>query len=55
MKLVLNNAFTELKLHRIEANIQSENEHSIQLVKANGFSKEGFSPRYLNIALGDRS
>ena len=49
LKLVLKNIFEELKLHRIEANIQPENVRSINLVKANGFSKEGFSPRYLNI------
>lgn len=49
LKLVLKNIFEELKLHRIEANIQPENFQSINLVKANGFSKEGFSPRYLNI------
>jgi RimJ/RimL family protein N-acetyltransferase len=49
LKLVLKNIFEEIKLHRIEANIQPENVRSINLVKANGFSKEGFSPRYLNI------
>lgn len=49
LKLVLKNIFEEIKLHRIEANIQPENSHSINLVKANGFSKEGYSPKYLNI------
>lgn len=49
LKLVLKNIFEEMKLHRIEANIQPNNIRSINLVKANGFSKEGFSPRYLNI------
>jgi RimJ/RimL family protein N-acetyltransferase len=49
LKLVLRNIFEEMKLHRIEANIQPENFRSINLVRANGFSKEGFSPRYLNI------
>ena len=49
LKLVLKNAFEEMKLHRIEANIQPGNERSIQLVKSNGFRKEGFSPRYLQI------
>jgi [ribosomal protein S5]-alanine N-acetyltransferase len=43
-------AFKSLKLHRLEANIQPENEASIALVKACGFSMEGFSPRYLKIA-----
>lgn len=49
LKLVLSNVFNELKLHRIEANIQPENIQSIQLVKKNGFRYEGFSPRYLKI------
>ena len=49
IKLVLKNIFEEMKLHRIEANIQPENFLSINLVKSNGFVKEGFSPRYLNI------
>jgi RimJ/RimL family protein N-acetyltransferase len=54
LKLVLKNIFEEIKLHRIEANIQPENIRSIHLIKANGFSKEGFSPRYLNIDGGWR-
>lgn len=49
LKLVLKNIFETMNLHRIEANIQPMNTPSINLVKANGFSKEGFSPRYLNI------
>ncbi|BCA96572.1 hypothetical protein TUM19329_29330 [Legionella antarctica] len=49
LKLVLKEIFTELKLHRIEANIQPNNTPSIQLVTRNGFIKEGFSPRYLKI------
>jgi len=49
LKLVLAAAFNEMQLHRIEANIQPENTVSIALVKANGFLKEGYSPRYLKI------
>lgn len=49
MKLVLKNIFEEMKLHRIESNIQPENSYSLNLVKANGFIKEGYSPRYLNV------
>jgi len=49
LKLVLSTIFEEMNLHRIEANIQPNNSQSIHLVKANGFSKEGLSPKYLNI------
>lgn len=42
-------AFTELKLHRLEANIQPGNVASIALVRSCGFKKEGYSPRYLKI------
>lgn len=49
LQLVLRHAFKVLKLHRVEANIQPENERSIQLVKRAGFSLEGLSRRYLKI------
>ena len=49
LKLVLAKIFNDLKLHRIEANIQPENTQSIQLIKKNRFRCEGFSPRYLKI------
>lgn len=49
LKLVLKTIFDELKLHRIEANIQPDNTQSINLVKKNKFRYEGFSPRYLKI------
>ena len=49
LKLVLEKVFADLELHRLEANIQPENIKSINLVKANGFKKEGYSPRYLKI------
>jgi ribosomal-protein-alanine N-acetyltransferase len=49
LELVLREAFTELKLHRIEANIQPGNTASIALVARCGFVKEGFSERYLKI------
>lgn len=39
-----------LGLHRIEANIQPDNQASIALVRACGFTQEGLSPRYLKIA-----
>jgi len=47
--LVLTKAFRELKLHRLEANIQPLNRASIRLVRRLGFRKEGLSPRYLKI------
>ena len=43
-------AFGTLKLHRLEANIQPGNAASRALVRACGFTLEGFSPRYLKIA-----
>ena len=50
LQAVVRHAFNKLKLHRLEANIQPGNEPSIALVKACGFAKEGYSPRYLKIA-----
>ena len=49
LELVLKYAFNTMKLHRIEANIQPGNVASIALVKRVGFSKEGYSRRYLKI------
>jgi ribosomal-protein-alanine N-acetyltransferase len=50
MQLLLREAFTRLRLHRIEANIQPGNAPSIALAKRAGFELEGFSPRYLKVA-----
>ena len=49
VRLAIDYAFNTLKLHRLEANIQPENKRSIALVKRLGFSKEGFSKKYLKI------
>ncbi|HYZ28113.1 MAG TPA: GNAT family N-acetyltransferase [Thermoleophilaceae bacterium] len=49
MQLALRFAFNELKLHRVEANIQPANKRSLALAKESGFRREGFSPRYLKI------
>jgi ribosomal-protein-alanine N-acetyltransferase len=48
--LVIDHAFRELKLHRLEANIQPSNERSIGVVKSLGFRLEGYSPKYLKIS-----
>jgi ribosomal-protein-alanine N-acetyltransferase len=49
LRLVVRHAFGALGLHRLEANIQPKNRASIRLVKRAGFTREGFSPRYLKI------
>jgi ribosomal-protein-alanine N-acetyltransferase len=49
MRLVLRRAFSELGLHRVEANIQPDNTASMDLVRRLGFVREGYSRRYLKI------
>jgi ribosomal-protein-alanine N-acetyltransferase len=46
---MLRYAFKQLKLHRLEANIQPGNLASIALIKRAGFVREGYSRRYLKI------
>jgi ribosomal-protein-alanine N-acetyltransferase len=50
IRAAVSRAFRQLGLHRLEANIQPENEKSRRLVQRLGFRLEGFSPRYLKIA-----
>jgi ribosomal-protein-alanine N-acetyltransferase len=49
MQAAVRRAFTAMKLHRLEANIQPGNAASIALARSCGFRKEGFSPKYLKI------
>lgn len=49
IRLLLEEAFGNLNLHRLEANIQPGNISSIRLVSSAGFVKEGFSRQYLRI------
>lgn len=50
LEQVIERAFGELSLHRLEANIQPKNRRSVELVQRAGFRCEGLSPRYLHIA-----
>ncbi len=50
VELILRFAFYDLKLHRIEANVQPENLPSIAVLMRCGFTREGFSRKYLKIA-----
>lgn len=49
IELILRFAFKNLKLHRLEANVQPHNLSSIAVLQKNGFVKEGFSRKYLKI------
>lgn len=46
---VCEHAFQTMGLHRLEANIQPENQRSIKLVQRCGFQLEGLSPEFLFI------
>jgi [ribosomal protein S5]-alanine N-acetyltransferase len=49
LELALRHAFGDLRLHRVQASIQPENERSIALVRGAGFRREGLALRYLKI------
>ena len=50
MALALDVAFKRLKLHRVEVNVQPTNLRSVALAERVGFTREGFSRRYVKIA-----
>ena len=47
--LALEFAFGQMKLHRVEANVQPANRRSLALVERLGFEREGYSRRYVKI------
>ena len=49
LALVIDRAFGELRLHRLEANVQRSNRRSIALVRGLGFRREGVARGYLKI------
>jgi len=50
LQLALRYAFSTLRLHRLEANIQPGNIASVALVRRCGFVREGFSRAYWKVA-----
>ena len=49
LQLALRFAFNQLRLNRLEANIQPRNLASKSLVRRAGFVREGISRRYLKV------
>lgn len=47
VSLVIRQAFSKLKLHRLEANIQPNNHASLELARRCGFQREGYSPKFI--------
>ncbi|HVF63287.1 MAG TPA: GNAT family protein [Casimicrobiaceae bacterium] len=48
--LVLDKAFGDIALHRVEVNVQPDNARSLALVERVGFTREGYSKRYVKVA-----
>jgi ribosomal-protein-alanine N-acetyltransferase len=48
--LAVDYAFGELGLHRIQANVMTNNPRSARVLEKNGFRREGLALRYLQIA-----
>ena len=49
LQAVIEYAFSELNLHRVEAHIIPRNERSIRVIEALGFEKQGYMKEYLLI------
>lgn len=49
VRLAVLHAFEDLRLHRLEANIQPSNHASLRLIERAGFRREGYSPEMLFI------
>lgn len=52
LKAMVNFAFDELKLVRIEAKVNPQNAASIHLLERNGFEKEGLLRKYEKTSKG---
>ena len=50
LALLLDAAYRDIGLHRVEVNVQPSNVHSLDLVRRIGFAREGYSRRYVKIA-----
>lgn len=50
LRAAMRYAFRELKLHRLEANVQPINRRSIELIRSLGFAYEGYSPKFMKVA-----
>lgn len=49
LKFVIDHAFQQLRLHRIEANIMPRNQASLRVTEKLGFAHEGLARKYLKI------